>query len=58
MTQSYGIDMWLIALLSLVPLSSLHSLYNGMDLEEKKLKKELNKARLKKELREIYNDGE
>jgi cadmium resistance protein CadD (predicted permease) len=49
-TESYGSDRYLAFLLFIPPCLSLWSLYTGPDLEERKLRKQLNKAKMQKEL--------
>ena len=52
-TEVYGHEIFLALLLMAVPVLSLLALYAGPDLEERRLAKELNKARLRNELENL-----
>lgn len=49
-TEAYGNDVFLVALLAIPPVLSIKALRSGPDLEERRLTKALNKAKLRKEL--------
>ncbi len=49
-TEVYGSEIILALLLLVTPLLSVIALYSGPDLEERRLTKDLNKARLRNEL--------
>ncbi|MFA7276614.1 MAG: hypothetical protein WC043_07420 [Pseudobdellovibrionaceae bacterium] len=50
LTESYGREMFLAALLAVPPVISILALLHGPDREERRLAKELRKAKLKQEL--------
>ncbi len=52
-TESYGVERFICLLMALPPLLSIAALWQGPDLEERRLGRELNKARMKKELEEL-----
>jgi hypothetical protein len=52
-SETYGSDTYLAMLLLIPPCLSLWALYNGPDHHERRLQKELNKARMEKELSEL-----
>lgn len=54
MLKSYGgRDALMASLLALPPILSLFALYSGPDLEERQLLREVTKARLRKELKDL-----
>ncbi|MCB1556841.1 MAG: hypothetical protein KDJ15_05960 [Alphaproteobacteria bacterium] len=53
-TQAYGwMEVALAIFLIIVPLVSLAAVYTGPDREERHLQRQLNKARMRREIREI-----
>jgi hypothetical protein len=51
--HNYGQDSLLASLLAVPPILSLFSLYFGPDAEERQLSRDVNKARLRKELKDL-----
>ncbi len=51
--DAHGEESLLIALMAAVPVLSLVLLYKGPDREERRLRRQVNKARLRKELAEL-----
>jgi 4-amino-4-deoxy-L-arabinose transferase-like glycosyltransferase len=50
---SFGEERFLALLIALVPILSLAALWAGPDIEERRLQKQLNKARMRAELAEL-----
>lgn len=48
-----GVEVLLISLLFFPPILSLLALWNGPDMEERRLRRQLNKAELKQRLKEL-----
>ncbi|MEZ0225071.1 MAG: hypothetical protein ACAH83_11000 [Alphaproteobacteria bacterium] len=51
--RSYGQSALFASLLTLPPILSLLALYNGPDVEERQLQRDVTKARLRKELKDL-----
>ena len=54
--HNYGRDSLLAALLTVPPILSLFSLYVGPDAEERQLLRDVTKARLRKELKDLAGE--
>ena len=54
--HNYGNDSLLAGLLAVPPILSLFSLYFGPDAEERQLSRDVTKARLRKELKDLTAD--
>jgi hypothetical protein len=52
-TESYGRDMFLAALLAIPPIVSMCALRAGPDMEERSMMRQLRKAKLRQELAEM-----
>lgn len=53
LTESYGRDMLFAALLAVPPIVSLLALLGGPDMEERRMARQLRKAKLRQELAEM-----
>jgi hypothetical protein len=54
--HNYGNDSLLASLLAVPPILSLFSLYFGPDAEERQLQRDVTKARLRKELKDLSSE--
>ncbi|MFN3701542.1 MAG: hypothetical protein ACK4VI_08500 [Alphaproteobacteria bacterium] len=53
MVETRGSDIYLVALLLLPPVLAIYAIYRGGDIEERRLSKEVRKAKLRLELSKL-----